>query len=325
VAHAPVAPLASIAGVYDDAIVDIDEVADIANIDEVADIVNDEEAILEKNTSIADDNHNANFESENGDDENIYGHNEDHDFEHDMLADNDMPHLPTIDQVMDQKYGKRSGRYNLRDRKEANYSHLFTVCSMFDTIFTQYSMKKGLDKFGDKGAEAVLKELRQLDIREVLEPVNAASLSKAQRMTALVYFMFLKEKRDGDIKARECSDGRKQRIYTSKDEASSPTVAKESVFMSCTIDANEHRDVATVDIPGAFLHAIMKEIVHIQLEGMMDELLIKSNPDKYASFAVIEKGKAVLYLLAKKALYGTLKAPLLLWEKLTATLNSWGF
>jgi hypothetical protein len=69
--------------------------------------------------------------------------------------------------------------------------------------------------------------------------------------------MFLKQKRCGKIKARGCADGQKQRAYTMKEEASAPTVAIESLLLTCVIDATEERDVATVDIPGAFMQADM--------------------------------------------------------------------
>jgi hypothetical protein len=47
--------------------------------------------------------------------------------------------------------------------------------------------------------------------------------------------------------------GNTQRDYISKEDASSPTVATESVMLSCIIDDEEERDVAVVDIPNAFL------------------------------------------------------------------------
>ena len=90
-----------------------------------------------------------------------------------------------------------------------------------------------------------------------MKPVYAGSLSKEHKRAALNYLMFLKEKRCGTIKGRRCADGRKQRMYTPKDAASSPTVAIESVLISCTIDAFENREVAVCDIPGAFMQADM--------------------------------------------------------------------
>ena len=96
--------------------------------------------------------------------------------------------------------------------------------------------------------------------------------------------MFLKEKRTGQIKGRGCADGRKQRDELGKDDVSSPTVATESVLLSCTIDAHEKRDVAVVDVPGAFLQADMEDTVHMRLDGAMAELLIRLDPKLYNQY-----------------------------------------
>jgi hypothetical protein len=47
--------------------------------------------------------------------------------------------------------------------------------------------------------------------------------------------------------------GNKQRGSIEKTEASSPTAALESVLLTAVIDAKEHRDVAVIDIPNAFV------------------------------------------------------------------------
>jgi len=138
--------------------------------------------------------------------------------------------------------------------------------------------------------------------------------------------MFLKEKRDGTIKARGCADGRSQREYTTKAETSSPTVSLEAMMMSCTIDAREGRHVAVTDIPGAFLHADMEEDVHMLLEGTIAELIVKLDPSLYRKYIwENRKGKPMLYVKLKKALYGTLQAALLFWRLLSDTLIEWGF
>jgi hypothetical protein len=150
-------------------------------------------------------------------------------------------------------------------------------------------------------------------------------MSSANRRDALQYLMFLKKKRNGIIKGRGCADGRKQRAYTTKEDTSSPTVAIESVMLSCVIDAMERRDIATVDIPGAFMQTDMDELVHVKLEGKMAELLVLIDPKLYRKHKQIEKGKHVLYVELRKALYGTLRASLLFWKLLTKRLKSWGF
>jgi hypothetical protein len=186
-------------------------------------------------------------------------------------------------------------------------------------------MKKGIKIFGDAGVEAVLKELQQLHDRDVLKPKHAETLSHQERKGALQYLMFLKQKRSGKIKGRGCADGRKQREYLSKEEVSSPTVAIESVLLTCAIDALERRDVATVDIPGAFMQADMDEVVHMKLEGQMAELLVRLDPKLYRKYLHSNNGKPVLYVELKKALYGTLKAALLFWRRLSNQLGEWGF
>ena len=115
-------------------------------------------------------------------------------------------------------------------------------------------------------------------------------------------------------KGRGCADGRKQRAYTNKEEASSPTVAIESVLLSCVIDAMEGRDVATIDIPGAFMQADMEDVVHMKLEGKMAELLVRIDPKLYRKHVQMQGGKQVLYVELKKALYGTFKVALLFWK-----------
>ena len=102
-------------------------------------------------------------------------------------------------------------------------------------------------------------------------------------------------------------------------------VAIESVMLSCVIDAKESRDVATVDIPGAFMLADMDDKVFMKLEGKMAELLVQLDPDQYAKYMTTENGKRMLYIKLKKALYGMLKAVILFWKHLSVKLQGWGF
>jgi len=64
---------------------------------------------------------------------------------------------------------------------------------------------------------------------------------------ALRYLMFLKEKREGTIKARGCANRRGQCEYTTKADSSSPTVSLKAMMMLCPIDAREGRHVAVTD------------------------------------------------------------------------------
>jgi Reverse transcriptase (RNA-dependent DNA polymerase) len=182
-----------------------------------------------------------------------------------------------------------------------------------------------LREFGTAGVEAVQGELQQLHDRDVLTPVFSNDLSVEQRNQAFPYLMFLKQKRAGQVKGRGCAEGRKQKIYSNKEDASSPTVAIQSVLLTCIIDAMEDRDVATVDIPAAFMQAEMDEIVFMKITGTMVNLLVSLDKCKYNRYTTSEGNKDVLYVRLNKALYGTLRAALLLWNKLSETLQGWGF
>jgi hypothetical protein len=135
-----------------------------------------------------------------------------------------------------------------------------------------------------------MKELRQLVIMKVMNGAKSHELTKEQKREALKYLMFLKEKRCGRIKGRGCADGRKQRLYKTKEETSSPTVSIEAVLFSCMIDAMEDCDVATLDIPGAFMQAMIDEEVHIKFDGELIDLLCQVDPS-LSKFVRIENGK----------------------------------
>ena len=57
----------------------------------------------------------------------------------------------------------------------------------------------------------------------------------------------------------------------------------------------------------------------------MPELLIEIDEEMYRSCLTYEKGKPVLYVKLLKALYGTLQAARLFWEKLSRKLQEWGY
>eukprot|EP00957_Ditylum_brightwellii_P079751 6063882-Ditylum_brightwellii.AAC.1 len=73
---------------------------------------------------------------------------------------------------------------------------------------------------------------------------------------------------------------------------SSPPVAIESFMLACIIDAEEKRNVATCDIPGAFMQADIDKTIHMKVEGTMAELLVKLDPQMYCKYVVKEKGKS---------------------------------
>jgi len=193
-------------------------------------------------------------------------------------------------------------------------------------MMTQLNIKDRLKAFGNKGDKAILKEIKQLHTQQALMPRSRNDMAYKERKKALRYLMFLNEKQDGTIKARGCADGRPHRIYTSKEDTSSPTISIEAMMLLCAIDAKENRYVVVSDIPGAFLHADMEDNVHMLLEGTVAEMIVKLDPLIYRKHIWYNKhSKPMLYVQLKKALYRTLQAALLFWKLLSETLQEWGF
>jgi uncharacterized protein YeaC (DUF1315 family) len=194
-------------------------------------------------------------------------------------------------QTMDERYGVRQHGINLRARKIQKYDHLYDsdhyLLATFDEpmgelfMMEQMSLEKGLKYFGKSGADAVVAEMRQLDYRNVIKPMDGKNLTSEQNRRALQYLMYLKQKRCRRIKARGCADRRKQCLYKTKDKTSSPTVSTEAVFLTSVIEAQERRKVMTIDIPGAFMQVEINELLHVRLEGPMAKLLTRVDPNKY--------------------------------------------
>ena len=95
--------------------------------------------------------------------------------------------------------------------------------------------------------------MKQLHTRYTFIPLHRKDLTEEQRNTILESHLFLKEKIYRTPKFRTVACGNKQRDFISKEDASSPTVATESVLLTFIVDAEEHQYVATVDIPNSFI------------------------------------------------------------------------
>ena len=101
----------------------------------------------------------------------------------------------------------------------------------FAISMTQLSLKQGLKVFGERGKAAALKEVTQLRGMSCFFPRDPTSLTREERVKALSSLIFLKEKRSKEIKAWSCINGAPQREYIPKEEATSPTVNNDSIFI----------------------------------------------------------------------------------------------
>ena len=119
--------------------------------------------------------------------------------------------------------------------------------------------------------------------------------------------------------------GLKKREKIEPKDSTSPTVSTEAAMLTATIDALEGRDVAVVEIPGAYMRADMDDEVHVVFRGTLAEMIVMVDPALYQPFVSYETGNLVLYVRLQKALYGCLKSALLFYEKLVGDLEAHGF
>ena len=198
------------------------------------------------------------------------------------------------------------------------------------TFAQQYLLHEGLRRFGTKGRDAVKKEVKQLHDRLCFKPIDVSTLTKEEKRKAQVALIFLTEKRDGTIKAREVYNGKPTREWLSREDAASPTASLESLILLGVIDVKETRDVMCVDIPNAFIQARLPnadvgERIIMKITGVLVDILIDVAPNVYSGYVVYDRGKKVLYVEVLKAIYGMLIAALVWYRKFRTDLESIGF
>jgi hypothetical protein len=155
-------------------------------------------------------------------------------------------------------------------------------------------------------------------------PVDVLKLTPAKKTKAQVAFMFLMEKHNKSVKGQAVYNGKPTCKWLSKEDAASPTAALESIFLTGVIDADEERDIMTSDIPNAFIQAPMptgEEKVIMKITGVLVDLLVEIDPEKYSGFVVLEGPKRTIYVEVLQALYGMLQAALVWYKKFCQDLE----
>ena len=90
-------------------------------------------------------------------------------------------------------------------------------------IMAHMSVKQVTKAFGhDRTNKACVAELKQIHMRNTFVRKHRHELTTKQKARMVESFIFLNEKRSGEIKAREVLGGNVQQDCISKEEASSP-------------------------------------------------------------------------------------------------------
>lgn len=114
--------------------------------------------------------------------------------------------------------------------------------------------------------------------------------------------------------------------HTRKEDAASPTVMTNSVFMTWVVNTYTGRNVGACDLPGTFLHNVTDKKVVMLLSGELCELMVKVNLKLYRKYVMHDKkGVPVLYVKLYKSMYGLMHSALLFYWKLRMELLEYGF
>ena len=104
-----------------------------------------------------------------------------------------------------------------------------------------------------------------------------------------------------------------------------PKVSKEPVLIKATIDAHEGSSIRICDIPGDFLSADMDEDVKMAWRGRLTELMVNIANQIYRQHVKYEKGRPVLYITIKKALYSCQRSSFMFYERLVVDMRGMEF
>lgn len=82
-------------------------------------------------------------------------------------------------------------------------------------------------------------------------------LTRMERKRAQERPMVLSQKRPGKIKGRLAYNGKATRDLITKEDKASPTVLNDSIMLTTAIYAHEERDMASFDVPNAFIQTLL--------------------------------------------------------------------
>jgi hypothetical protein len=192
----------------------------------------------------------------------------------------------------------------------------------------QLSMNAATVKFGEAWTTKVSRaEIKQIHMSKTFVPKHWHELTSKQKEQILESFMFVEQKKNGTDKGRMVFSGNKEHGFISKEEASLPTACTEPILLIAVADAKEGRDVVTVNIPNAFVQTVISDAekdyhVMVQLCGVIVDILCDIAPEVYSKYVTRnKKGEKILIVQCMNALYGTMVASLLYYNKFVGCLE----
>jgi hypothetical protein len=229
----------------------------------------------------------------------------------------------------------RPSRHQVRTTMHAFFAqatdHQVRLTRVADALFIRdnfcfrLTVKKALQVYGVAATSAICKELAQLLRIPAFIPVKKNSVPTKKQLIRSMMFLKEKVKPDGSfdkLKARLVARGDMQ-PFLDDDDKSSPTVATTAALAVAAIAAREGRDVATLDVTGAFLQAPMNsQDIYVVIEREIVDLLVQVAP-VYRDFIDDPGGTIIVKLI--RALYGCKQSALLWYSYMVSKLRELGF
>ena len=192
------------------------------------------------------------------------------------------------------------------------------------------SPKQAVRERGAVALKAVFDEVFQLGVTmDIFEPKHLRDLTNDEKSRILPSFSFVEQKFDATTseyvkdKSRLVGGGHRQ-LKSEFIDNWSPTVNTSALFIGAGIAAKEHRHVASLDVPGAYLRAKFKpddEVVHVTLEPLEAQILVMLRPE-FLPY-LLPNGKMVVKLT--RALYGLIESAKMWYDEVTTTLEGEGY
>lgn len=172
---------------------------------------------------------------------------------------------------------------------------------------------------------AVLAELTQLDVYDVLDPVDLKSARKGTVRKAISTVMLVNKKiaPDGSfVKTKARFVVRGFLDFGDIGRTNSPTVAQETVMLGINYAVSSDYNIDIFDVRAAFLEApLERQDVFARIDKVLAGPLLKRCPR--LSCGKLPNGDVIVRL--KRALYGLKDAPISWYKKLKASLKKLGF
>ena len=144
------------------------------------------------------------------------------------------------------------------------------------------SIEEGMRKYKDEGKSSAMKEILNLTENDCFGEMDYNTLNQEAKNKALPILMFMILKRNGMLKTRGCNNGSVHRLYTSKEEVSSPTPDFYAFKFICAVIAREGHAGAIVDLLDFFLQTDQDKRILLKVSGAVALLLlVESDPSKW--------------------------------------------